>query len=114
MTTKDKTTANTKTVLQELAAFEASLLPAIGEEINEGLANRGTMTPGERVALMEKAAKFDKLDARVKACLSQDDSPDSGTRNSAGAVVKAIRNFTGRNLLAEARALMVRDGVAVE
>lgn len=100
------TTANTKALLIERVEFEASALDSAYTRIADE--TRKALDAGDMEAVA-KAAKDMNAIAGVKARVANvlDDTPredgSEGTRNAAGAVVKAVMKASGRNMLAEGR-----------
>ena len=106
MSKQDPSTANTKSILLELVSVEATALDSADEVIAAEFVRFKDMSGSERIALTERMNALTKIQARVDAVLSQDDSSETGTRNTAGGTVKAIRKATGRNMLAEGQAAL--------
>ena len=99
----DQASENTKAILCdvlriEMKAFDPAM-KALQESLSGLLANPDAI--GAAASLKdasEKMAAAAKVKARAMRVLTGE---ETGTRNTAGGAVKAVRSFTGRNMLAE-------------
>ena len=101
-------TEKTKGVLLGVVKLEARSIQPGYEAAKARVAELATSDNPDAGELKEALANLSKLQgmvARVDNVLSNDDD-DTGTRNTAGGVITAIRKATGRNMVAEAEAAL--------
>ena len=102
-------TAKTREILHQVVAAQAKSIAGYLATESAKVAELATnlATPGNAAKLAvanEGFAKALKLQERVDRVLGNTED-DTGTRNSAGGTIKAIRKFTGRDVIAEAMEL---------
>ena len=107
---KCKATEKTKSVLLDLLAAEARGIDAAEEAAAEEVANliprRKEEGMREQIAAANaKLADASKIAGRVARVLANQED-DTGTRNTAGGTIRAVRLYTGRNMLAEGMAAL--------
>lgn len=101
-------TEKTKGVLLGVVKLEARSIQPGYEAAKARVAELATSDNPDAGELKDALANLSKLQgmvARVDNVLSNDDD-DTGTRNTAGGVITAIRKATGRNMVAEAEAAL--------
>ena len=101
-------TEKTKGVLLGVVSLEARSIAPGFEMAKAAVAElMATEAPSatELKAAMDAFSKYGTLRARVENVLANDED-DTGTRNTAGGVITAIRKATGRNMVAEAEAAL--------
>ena len=104
-----KATANVKSILLGLVELEAIPVADVEAKIAADAANIANLTPSQVKDLGTRMAKSAGIKQRIASVLGQDDTSESGTRNNVGSTIKAIREFTGRNMLNEARAALEKE-----
>ena len=104
-----KATANVKSILLGLVELEAIPVADVEASIVADAGNIASLTPAQVSDLGKRMAKSAAIKQKIANTLGQDDTAETGTRNNVGSTIKAIRDFTGRNMLAEARAALERE-----
>lgn len=104
-----KATANVKAILLGLVELEAIPVADVEAQIVADAGNIANLTPAQVSELGKRMAKSAAIKQKIANALGQDDTAETGTRNNVGSVIKALREFTGRNMLDEARAALERE-----
>ena len=101
----DKASDNTKVILMDVVRIELKAFDPTLARMKADLAKlAGSDAVGSAAAIAEKASKVaaaSKIKADADSLLAGDATSATGSRNKAGNVVKKVREFTGRNMLAE-------------